>query len=355
MEVSGYSCAAVLTEDHKSARYQLILIKCIAGREARQPSRTQRSATAAAEISSLAPAGIDARSLAAAPPPRFTITRVQVNAPESRSDRGGFRGRDFGPSDGRGGRGSFGGIGARGGQRGGMRGRGRGGMRGRGRGGARGGRGGRKRGRGTDNASSEDNQGAGNYSPEEQAYLNGVEMGILTPATVGTTTLEVLEPLVPSFAMSSTPMSTVATIRSHMRAIAGEHGHEYLSYHVHARHYKWGKGTLFLDDADKKRADNDWSSYSNKDRSHSRYKAPRNYDTLEEAERGAILETLARGQYEPIKPMAKGDTLSIVDSYTQKNETYLPKDGAALRARVQRLLPAVKPPTKAAPQKQAAA
>jgi hypothetical protein len=284
-----------------------------------QPSRAQRSAAAAAEISSLAPAGIDARSLAATPPPSFTIRRVDESASKRTgpiAGRGGFRGS---------------GTSLRG-SPGGMRGRGmpwRGGSRGgRGRGGGAT-RGTRKR-RGGSNSSLYAEEGAP-LTPEEQTYVDSVEMGVPTPAHVGVTDLETLKKEVPGLATATAPIGLVNTIRDSMRAFAGQHGNEYLSSEQHAKHYLGGnRATLFVDEEDRARAVGP-----------NRFEgAPRKYKTLDETEREPILQTLVAGQYQPIKPPAKENPLTAIDAYTQRNETYLPKDGAALKARVQRMLPA---------------
>jgi hypothetical protein len=183
---------------------------------------------------------------------------------------------------------------------------------------------------------------------EEQAYMDGVEMGVAAPATVGTTTWESLEREAPAIAASNAPIGAAETIRVHMRSLVGHHGNEYLSSEQHSLHYCKGKGTFFVDEKDKTRTTGP-----------ERYVgAPEEYNTLDEEERQAILQTLVKGQYQPIKQMAKGDTLVAINAYTQKNETYLPKDAAVLKARVQKLLPsqtAAKPSKSAVPRKQAVA
>jgi hypothetical protein len=309
-----------------------LLIIYIGGDRPSQPSRAQRSALAAAEISSLSPGGIDARSLAATPPPSFTIRRVDQSKSTAMRPPGASRGAFQGQGSGmRGNSGVF---------------RGRGGIRGRGRGhSSRGGRGkagrpARKRAGGP--PKTQDLEGAP-LTPEEQAYVESVEMGVPTPARVGTTDLETLKREAPGVATLKAPIGLVNTIREHYRTLAGEFGNERLSTEQHAKHYLKRGATLFVDEEDKASAvgPNRWA------------KSPKTYDTLDEAERESILQTLAAGQYQPIKPMVKGDTLTAVDTYTRKNETYLPKDSAALKARVQRMLPsqtASKPARQAARQ-----
>jgi hypothetical protein len=222
--------------------------------------------------------------------------------------------------------------------------RGRGGIRGRGgrgRGAQRGrGRGARKRGGGPPKADLLISGAP--LTPEEQAYVDSVEMGVPTPAHVGITDLETLKREAPGVATLTAPIGLVNTIREHYRALAGEVGNEYLSTEQHAKHYHKG-ATLFVDEEDRARA-------IGPDRFVG---APEAYDTLDEAERESILRTLTAGQYQPIKPMVKGDVLTTVDAYGRKNETYLPKDTEALRTRVQRMLPsqtASKPTRRAARQ-----
>jgi hypothetical protein len=178
-------------------------------------------------------------------------------------------------------------------------------------------------------------------TPKEQAYVDSVEMGVPTPAHVGITDLETLKREAPGMATITAPIGLVNTIREHYRALAGEIGNEYLSTEQHAKHYRKNGATLFVDEEDRARA-------IGPDRFVG---TPETYDTLDEAERESVLQTLAAGQYKPIKPMVNGDILTTVDLYAQKNGTYLPRDAASLRARVQRMLPSQ---TVAKPAKQAA-
>ena len=223
--------------------------------------------------------------------------------------------------------------------------RGRGGIRGRG-GRGKGGQGGRGRGgrrRGGRPPKVDPFINGKPLTPEEQAYVDSVEMGVPTPAHVGMTDFESLKREAPSMATLTAPIGLVNTVREHYRTLAGEIGNEYLSSEQHAKHYRQKGVTLFVDEEDKARA-------IGPDRFVG---TPETYDTLDEMERESVLQTLAAGRYQPIKPMVKGDILATVDALAQKNETYLPRDAAALRARVQRMLPsqtAVKPVTQAARQ-----
>ena len=254
-----------------------------------------------------------------------------------------FQGQGFGARNSRGGQSTVGTIRGnvqRGGRRGGLR----GGLRGRGRGGAAK----RNKRRGNNETLGTNLMNGEPLTAKEQAYIDSVEMGVAGPATVGTTTWESLEIEAPAIAASHSPVGAAETIRAHMRSLVGHHGNEYLSSEQHSLHYNEGKGTFFVDEKDKARATGP-GRYAG---------APEEYDTLDEEERQAILQTLVKGQYQPIKQMAKGDTLVAINTYTQKNETYLPKDAAVLKARVQKLLPsqtAAKPTNSAASRKQAVA
>lgn len=283
------------------------------------PSQAERSASAAAEITSLKPAasrGIDARSLAAAPTPRFTIRRMDFGSPVDRGGRGG----SFTGSRGRGG-GVMRGRGARGGARG-----SRGGARGRGgRGGAK--RPKRKQGARVDEDSIVDNEP---MTAEEKAYVDRIEMGVARAFPAGTTTLEELLKDSPAMATSTAPSGIVEGIRDRMRILAGQTGNQAISSRDHALAYNKGNGTFFVDDADLARATSRGRDFY----------TPKKYDTLDETERRTILQTLVAGQHPPMKqPAPRGDPLTNIDTYTQRNETYLATDTKTLKAKVQTLLP----------------
>lgn len=221
--------------------------------------------------------------------------------------------------------------------------RGRDGIRGRGvRGrGSRGGKASRPaRKRGGGQPKNHDLEGAP-LTPEEQAYVDSVEMGVPRPAKVGTTDLETLKREAPGIATLTAPIGLVNTIRESYRILAGEVGNERISTEQHAKHYQKKGATLFVDEEDRARAIGQNRFVG----------SPETYETLDEAERDSILQTLVAGHYQPLPPLGKKDTLTTVDAYTQKNETYLPKDATVLRARVQRMLPSqttAKPATQAA-------
>ncbi|OBT70059.1 hypothetical protein VE03_00580 [Pseudogymnoascus sp. 23342-1-I1] len=292
--------------------------------------RITRTATATAELSSLrpsAPRGIDARSLAAAPPRTLKITREASDTPQ----RGGFtpRGtgnfvpRGRGGSGGRG-RGGFvprgrGGFGDRGRGGGTFRGRGGATARGRGRGGARGGRGkGKARVAKTEAKDFEDEP----LSSEETAYEAARDMGVETAAPSGTTTYANLECNVPSLAVDSAPLGLVETVRDHIRKLTGQ------------------QGTLLLNEAEK-------SSVLGPNYVKG---TPRKYKTITEEEKEVIMKSLVGGQYPNMALPKTNDILGVVEIQGNMNPTYLPVNTAAMKEKVQQLLPVVKP-KKSAPAK----
>ncbi len=289
--------------------------------------RAQRSAQAAARVASVLPKhvrGVDARSLAAKPPQDFKGHRVDPDKSGLRISRsshlppgpGGTRGR--GNLRGRGGT------------------RGRGGMRRGAGGGGRGGRGGRGRGRGSEmssQSSPEDEQYLG-FSPEEQAYLDEVEQTqrSLAPITISRGALENLAPGVP---LTSTNVGIVDTIRSRMRAVTKQPYNGRRTIYEHWVHYHKGNGTLFRDSEEKAGI---LGATKGRPVLHT-------VQTLNKAEQTEILQKFGLGTYEPLKLPTMEDTLGTIDTYTTRNETYLPRDAETLRARVQELLPVSKPPS----------
>lgn len=323
-------------------------------------TRTARTATATAELSSLkpsAPRGVDARSLASAPPPFLKITRELTDTPDrpQRTGQSGGRGGGFVPR-GQGnfvprGQGSFTPRGpgnfAPGGRgnftprgRGGAGGRGRGGVA-RGRGGPRGGgSGGRKR-PGRD--ANDDMWADTPLTAAEQAYKDARDMGVLAPARVGLTTMQSLETDVPALATSTAPIGLVETIRDHVRKLTGQHGNQLIEGDEHGRQYAEGNGTLFVNDADLE---------SVVGQRHYRG-TPTEYTPVPENEREAIMNGLVAGQYPNVSPAMANDTLGGVEATANKNPTYLPQNTAELKAKVQALLPTSRAKT-GAPKKAAA-
>lgn len=293
-------------------------------------SRRQRSAAAAAEISSFPPVpsrGIDARSLAAAPPSKTSFRQIDLSA------KGGIGARNF--------EGMKTALpGAKLGLQGGVwRGRGAGGMRGRGAGGARGrgrGRGG-KRGRRTKGGEDEDSGdiiSGYQYTAEEQAYFDGVEMGVATPYTPKFTTMEALEIEMPAVPASGAPLGQIATIREHLKILINEPGaNTKKSPLQHEKEYMLDGGTLFLGESD----------YANALGPGRRIPGGRkSYDQLPDDQKAEMEKSLVAGAYEALKQPALGDTLGFVEAYGLRNPSYLSKQANDLKAKVAALLPVTK-------------
>jgi len=169
-------------------------------------------------------------------------------------------------------------------------------------------------------------------SVEEQEFEDGVEMGVPTLYQANMTTKEALELEAPALAMNAAPIGLVETIRNNVRVLSGQHGNEYITSTEHSKRYHNGNWTLFVDSEDKA-----VSVGSQREPT-----ASKRYSTLNEDERLAILQTFVAGQYQKINPTAKEDTLGLIETYTKRNETYLPEDGETLKAKVQTLLPVQK-------------
>ncbi|KFY12477.1 hypothetical protein V492_03846 [Pseudogymnoascus sp. VKM F-4246] len=347
LKVVSDGIAASLRQFHASAARA-------EGEKPKAPARTlriTRSATATAELSSLKPSkprGIDARSLAAAPPRTLKITREATDAPQrggfAPRGRGGFvpRGRGGSGDRGRGGfvpRGRGGSV--AGGRGGGMfRGRGGAMSRGRGRGGARGGRGRKPSGPKQKSIEFEEVP----LSPEEIAYATARDFGVQRPAIAGVTTHASLECNIPSLATGSAPLGLVETVRDHIRKLTGQHGNALLDGSVHADQYNHGRGTLFLNEAEKNSVLGPQYVQG----------TPREYKTLSKEEREAVMKSLVGGQYPSMAPPKANDILEAVEIKGNKNPSYLPANTAALKGKVQELLPVLKP-KKSAPTKKAGA
>ncbi|OBT55790.1 hypothetical protein VE04_04286 [Pseudogymnoascus sp. 24MN13] len=224
------------------------------------------------------------------------------------------------------------------GGRGGAMSRGRGGAnaRGRGRGGARGGRGKKSQGPKREAEDYEDVP----LSPEELAYAAARDMGVQRAALSGTTTHADLEYNIPSLATGSAPLGLVETVRDHIRKLTGQHGNELLDACAHANQYNYGRGTLFLDEAEK-------NSILGPNYAEG---TPKEYKTISEEEREVIMKALVGGQYPSVSSPKADDILGGVEIKGNMNPTYLPANTASLKGKVQQLLPVLKP-RKSAPAK----
>jgi hypothetical protein len=158
-------------------------------------------------------------------------------------------------------------------------------------------------------------------------------MGVARPADSGATTEAILESEIPGLATTSAPLGQVETIRDHIRKLTGQHGNELLHGTIHARQYNHGNGTLFVNEEEKQRILGlDYHTGT-----------PREYKPVNEKEREAIMKWLVAGQYPNVGPALANDTLGGVEIKTTMNPTYLPLDTASLKAKVQELLPVLKP------------
>jgi hypothetical protein len=154
------------------------------------------------------------------------------------------------------------------------------------------------------------------YTPEEQAYIDSVEMGVEVPYKAGVTFRQALELEFPPVATHSAPDGLAATIRDRIRAVTGHYGNE-------------------LGSAEE-------LSVNDKDSAKATGTILDSHETLNESQRQEILQNMVAGHYQAVKQPTTSDTLRSVDTYGLKNETYLPKDRETLKAKVQRLLPASK-------------
>lgn len=156
---------------------------------------------------------------------------------------------------------------------------------------------------------------------EELAWQAGVEQGVLTPYTPGTTQRKSLEEFVPGVAMSSAPIAIVETIQNRMRVLANQHGPHPLTKAEHIMRFN-KSGTMYHGEEKGKIFEED--------------------EMLSKDDRKAIMQTMVAGQYVGPKPPVKEDVLGVIETYTKLNETYLPHDSQALMAKVRSLLPAAK-------------
>ncbi|KAH8813175.1 hypothetical protein F5884DRAFT_751466 [Xylogone sp. PMI_703] len=298
-----------------------------ASEEQEQPriSRAQRSANAAAEVSSLPasrPRGIDARALGAAPAQGFTITRVDPtstrgNRNQTISNRGG---RIVNRSK----------IVGRGAGAAGTRGRSGGAIRGRGRGtgkniGSRGNRSGTKKRRGPIVKRDQEEDFDEPYNAEELAFLDSAEQGVKHDY-VPTTAPESLQKQGPPVATSSAPRGLAESIAYRMQILTDSFPTNGAYVHPKKRMAQYNKNGVFFENIEERQ----------------RLEAlGKKFDSISDAEKSAILNALVAGNY--VVPKATGDIASHVASYLTHNETYLPADKTHLVEKLKSLLPAQQP------------
>ncbi|KAF4636672.1 hypothetical protein G7Y89_g1403 [Cudoniella acicularis] len=307
-------------------------------------TRSQRSAEAFKEASSLAPRsrGIDARSLAAQPPPSFTITRVDAGpALEYRGigGRGGgisefYRGRGErgGGTFMREGRGRGSGMGGRGGRGG------RGALRARGRGRGRGGPVKKDR-----RPKQEDEEPEEPYNDEEKAYITGAECGWLTPYNP-TTSAETLAQMGPPVISSARGINETLVYK--MQVATGNTAGNYRHAGLHLGKLSRGNGLAMFESEEQKTVAQAFKRQKNKTVEGPFVQAlggKRKIGELDEKEKDLLTKTWVAGQYTAPMPAEKGDVLGQVDAFLRRNETYLPEDMRKLEAKLASLLPNIKP------------
>lgn len=260
--------------------------------------------------------GIDARSLAASPPPRFTITRTagtdsQVRIPQRSTSRGGAFTR-----------------GQRG-VRGGLRGRGNRGARR----GSRGSRGNRSAAR--EPTEEEADEELPELTPAEMKRMDMVHGGFPTPYEPTTTLESLITPVI------SSPRGLVANVKYKMEVATSNTNGVHKIGGEHLARMERGEGTFF-ESAEAKTIVEDFNNQIRKERAE-RFGwdyTPEKLRTLSESEREVLAKRWAAGQYELPRPTASNDILGQVASYSRRNETYLVEDGQKLEAKLRSLLPA---------------
>ncbi|KAK2625557.1 hypothetical protein QTJ16_004869 [Diplocarpon rosae] len=301
--------------------------------DALRTSRSSRALDARNEVSSLAPSpsrGIDARSLAASPPPTL-VRRVDPggNFPLRGSGRSGPGSISRGPrQDFAGRRGNL----TRGGARPGMTGRG-----GRGGRGSRGKRGGRGRGKGKDGKrerdkrpKAEDDMEPTPYTAEEIEYIDHSQGGFQKPYTPVTSAQDLARWGPP---VISSPRGVVETIANKMAVATDNQNPEFKSGELHVARIRNGVGTLFENAEERRKSRKAWGKvYS---------------QSLSQQDQEAMMKQWAAGWYNAPQPVnAPDDVLAQVAAYMTRNETYLPADARKLEGKLRSLLPdsIVKPP-----------
>ncbi|KAL2063497.1 hypothetical protein VTL71DRAFT_5302 [Oculimacula yallundae] len=277
------------------------------------------------EVSSLKPSpsrGIDARSLAARPPPSFTRREDSQFTPRGGSSfapRGAFRGP---PREG-----GFTRGGLRGGSRGGAL---RGGARGRGaRGAARGargrGRGNATRGRGGASGPKDrvEDEGAPiPFTPEELEYYDDRMGGFQAPYKPVTSAEDLARWGPP---VISSPRGVMESLVYKMAVATDNVSPHFKSAAEHHEKMMSGAGTLFENAAERRRSKSVYRKASK----------------MSKADKEAVMKEWVAGQYVRPQDVANPrDVLAQVSALTSRNGTYLPADAKKLEDTLKKLLPA---------------
>lgn len=280
--------------------------------EAPRISRSQKSAEAIKEVSSLArrsPRGIDARALGAAPPsgpPALKITRVVTGLEE---------GSGFAPRGRTGFRGAHGGARGRGMQRGRGSGRGRG-ARGRGR------RGGGTQKKATRQQVDEDDWIEEPYSEEELAYQEMSDGGFPTNY-VPETSEAILAGYGP--AVMSSPRGIHESVVNRIMVATDHKDPSYEHASIHLARMDEGLGTFF-EDAEQRAITE-------------KFQGSRKFKSLSEKQRGSIMRQWVAGHYAAPGTPAQGSVLALARQMAQRNETYLPDDRLKFEMALRKVLP----------------
>ncbi|KAF7902252.1 hypothetical protein EAF00_002155 [Botryotinia globosa] len=321
------------------------------GNDNSQPrsTRAERSSIATADISSLASQpsrGIDARSLAARPPPgqTFIISRriadsgPRVRAPGARHSPN-YRGRG-GALSGGAGTGRLGAGAGRGGMRSGPG--GAGGASARGGQGGRGGRGGKPRLRaGPKPADVELDEYDPPYTVEEQQYLDSQEGGefvFYDPVT----SMSDLESWGPAIATSSSVNGLKESIIYKMQVVSGTLAQKDVPTppERHLANLERGMGTVFESKEEKETLEK-WRDGEEAWRNEVRWKVHKDYkvEGLKEEEKEAILKEMVAGVY-PKPGDVKKNIFGEIERLSRKNETFLQDDSRSFAEKLQSMLPA---------------
>ncbi|KAK6612846.1 hypothetical protein H4I95_01190 [Botrytis cinerea] len=306
------------------------------GNDNAQPrsTRAERSSIATADISSLASQpsrGIDARSLAARPPPGQTFTisrRIDDSGPRVRAPGAphspNYRGRG-GALSGGAGTGRFGAGAGRGGGRGG-----------------RGGRGGKPRVRaGPKPTDVELDEYDPPYTVEEQQYLDSQEGGewvFYNPVT----SVSDLESWGPAIATSSSTNGLKESIIYKMQVVSGTLAQRDVPTppERHLANLERGMGTVFESREEKETLEK-WRDGEEASRNEARWKVHKDYkvEGLKEEEKEALLKEMVAGVY--AKPGdVKKNIYGEIERLSRKNETFLQDDSRSFAEKLQSMLPA---------------
>ena len=295
-------------------------------------SRSQRSAAAFKEVSSLAPTpprGVDARALAANPPPSFKIRRVDDDSP---ARPGGFAGRSRGGFQGRGGA-AFRGRGGTGMRGSGGRGRGTAGSRG------RGGRG-KKRGKAVRQKQQQEENSEMPISEEEQEYYDTGHQLLWAKEYEPQTSVEDLVRWGPP--VMAGPRGILESMMYKMEVATENLTPAARHAAVHIAKMNRGNGVTFFENAEARTVTQAYKDQARLELADEMGKdfVPEEIGRLSEDAQTGILKSWVGGHYTGPKSVEQKDVLGQAEAAARRNETYLPEDSRKLQDKLQSLLPA---------------